>query len=154
MKLKGKVGWIIGIIETIIGFTCFLGAQIEILCNSRYTWRKPYTSYEIQVLMIKWTGIIFLISGIAWFCLKVYQVRYTDKHTQDVNSVVKKGGIIKCLNCGLSLTEDAERCPRCGKSVKGMLNNSVQGTYFCSKCGNSIKENELYCTKCGHKIIR
>lgn len=155
--MKKKVGWIIGTIETIIGFVCFLVAQMEISSNSRYTWRKPYTSYEAQVLMTKWIGIAFLVSGIIWLGLKVYQVRYTEKHVQEMNPVVKKGGIAKCLNCGLALTADAESCPRCGKTVKKISDNSANSfghTCFCSKCGNLITTNELFCPKCGQKIIR
>jgi len=154
--MKGKFGWIIGTIETIIGFLCFFIAQMEISSNSRYTWKKPYTSYEAQVLITKWIGIIFLISGVIWLCLKVYQARYTDKHTQELNPVVKKGGITKCLNCGLALTADAESCPRCGNTVKeisGSSGNSSEWTCFCSRCGNSIKANEIFCPKCGQKII-
>lgn len=155
--MKRKIGWIIGTIETIIGFVCFFVAQMEISSNSRYTWQKPYTSYEAQVVMTKWIGIIFLISGIAWLGLKVYQTRYTDKHTQEINPVVKKGGTTKCLNCGLVLTADAKSCPRCGKTVEEMSSksdNRSESTFFCSKCGNSIKTNETICPKCGQKIIR
>ena len=155
--MKGKIGWIIGAIEVIIGFAFFLVAQMEISSDSRYTWTKPYTSYEAQVLMIKWIGIVFLIGGICWLALKVYQARYTDKHTQEMNPVVKKGGTTKCLNCGLTLIANAVSCPRCGKTVKKISSNatnSFERTCFCSKCGNLVKQNELFCPKCGQKIIR
>lgn len=154
--MKGKIGWIIGTIETIIGFACFFVAQMEISSNSRYTWRKPYSSHEAQVLMTKWIGIAFLISGIVWLGLKIYQARYTNKHTQEMNPVVKNGGTTKCLNCGLALTAGAESCPRCGNAVKEISGNSNYGserTCFCGKCGNSIRADEQFCSKCGQKII-
>lgn len=155
--MKRTIGWIIGTIVTIIGFLCFFVAQMEISSNSRYSWTKPYTSYEALVLRTKWGGILFLILGILWLVLMVYQAKYTDKHIQEINPVLKKGGIRKCLNCGLDLTADAESCPRCGETVKEISSNfanSFESICFCSKCGNSIKAKELFCPRCGQKIIR
>ena len=153
--MKGKFGWIVGTIETIVGFTCFMVAQMEISSNSRYTWSRPYTSYEAQVLMTKWVGIALLISGIVWLGLKVYQTRYINSHVQEMDQVVRKGGTIRCSNCGINLTADIERCPRCRTAVKEVPNISTNRSHticFCSKCGNSINTNDAFCTKCGQKI--
>ena len=147
--MKGKIGWVVGTIETIVGFVFFIIAQIEISGNSRYTWTKPYTSYETQVLMVKWIGVLLLIYGIINLGLKVYQERYTEKHTQEMSSVVKRGGKSKCLNCGLALTADVECCPRCGKKIEDISGKSVR----CGKCGNLITEKETSCPKCGQRII-
>ena len=154
--MKKKIGWILGTIETIIGFAFFVAAQSEISSNSWYTFKKPYTEFEAQVIMTKWIGIAFLVSGIIWLALKVFQARYMDKHIQEMNSVITKGGLTKCLNCGLALTADAETCPRCGKAVKEAVISFVshsEGTCFCSKCGRAIASNEQFCPKCGQKII-
>ena len=115
--MKGKFGWIIGTIETIIGFIFFIISQVEVSSNSGYTWSKPYSTYEAQVIMLKWIGIILFISGIFWFILNLCQSSYTNKHTQEVNKITKKGGVLKCSNCGLTFTASTKQCPRCGKSA-------------------------------------
>ena len=115
--MKGKIGWIIGTLETIVGFVFFLNARIEISSNSWYTWRQPYSSYEAQVLMVEYIGIILLVCGIVDLAFKVYHTRYTNKHIQEIDQVVKNGGIIKCSNCGLTLAANVENCPRCGQKI-------------------------------------
>ena len=66
LSMKEKIGWIVGLIEVFAGFAFFLVAQTEISSNSRYTWRRPYTDYEQQVIMTKWIGLILLIVGIIF----------------------------------------------------------------------------------------
>lgn len=156
--MKGKILWILGVAETCIGFVLFVVAQMEISSNSRYTWRKPYTSYEAQVVMTKWIGIILLISGIVWLLLKIYQLRYTNTHTQEITPLSENGGSVKCPNCGLSLSADVKTCPRCGAVTTDeaqsytQQNSSVSN--FCSNCGNKVNANERFCPKCGQKISK
>lgn len=156
--MKGKFVWILGTLETIIGFGLFFAAQMEISSNSRYTWRKPYTSYEAQVIMMKWLGIILLVSGIIWLCLKVLQIKYTNTHTQEITPVIERGGVIKCSNCGLTLSADVENCPKCGNAVNVNKSNinAVENikVHFCSKCGNKVNPNEAFCSNCGQKISK
>lgn len=153
--MKGKFVWILGIFEIIIGFVLFFSAQMEISNNSWYTWCKPYSSHEMQVIMMKWIGIILLISGVVWICLKLYQTRYTNIHTQDITQMTKKGGVIKCSNCGLTLSADVENCPRCGNIIKANNDTTEKNiTYFCSKCGNKVNANETFCSRCGQKISK
>ena len=58
-SMKEKIGWIVGLIEVLVGFVFFCIAQAEISSNCRYTWRRPYTDYEQQVIMTYWT-ILFV----------------------------------------------------------------------------------------------
>ncbi len=115
--MKGKILWIIGIIEVIIGMAFYVTARVEIANNWRYTWTSPYTSYEMQVVMTKWIGLLLLVTGILLLGLKVYQTVYLNKHTQDVTAVTEKGGAIKCEKCGLMISANAEKCPKCGTKV-------------------------------------
>lgn len=155
--MKGKFVWILGTIETIIGFALFWSAQMEISSNARYTWRRPYTSYEAQVIMIKWIGIILLASGIIWLCLKMFQLKYTNTHTQEITPVIEKGGIITCPNCGLTLSADVENCPRCGsttKTKKSLNTTEKNVVHFCSNCGAKVNLTEVFCSNCGQKISK
>ena len=156
--MKGKFIWIIGILETIIGFVLFVSAQVEISVNSAYSWRQPYTTYEAKIVMMKWIGIALLFSGIIWIGLKLYQKRYTSKHIQEVNQVIKRGGANKCPNCGLSLSADVKNCPRCGNAVKSNTSDFSatvkESVHFCSNCGNQVSTSESFCPKCGQKISK
>lgn len=151
--MKNNVKSIIGIFVTVVGFLLFVMAQSEMSDNSRYTWSEPYSSYESQVIMMKWIGFILLISGITYFVLKWYQTIYTNKHVQDVNSVTKSEGTVNCCHCGLTVLADTKKCPRCGKSLEKSNNVKQSESCFCSQCGKQINKNEKFCSKCGNKIV-
>lgn len=150
------VGWVICILELIIGAVLFLTAQVDISTNSRYTFRKPLTDYEAQVLTMKWFGIFFLVSGIMWLIVKIYQTTYVNKHIQDnMNNsrVCQKAAI--CPGCGLQVASNGGTCPRCGfvfnaNSNTDILNKDEAG--FCINCGNPIAAGQLFCRNCGNKL--
>ncbi|MDE7424357.1 MAG: zinc ribbon domain-containing protein [Lachnospiraceae bacterium] len=152
--MKKCIGWIIGTLETLMGFFMFIVAKAEISSNSSYTWSRPYTSYEAQVIITKWVGIMLLVSGVIWIGQKLYQAIYTNKHIQDINQLTQRGGAIKCASCGLGISASVDICPRCGKVVeKGNTNNMKHGVIrFCGKCGSQINMGESFCSKCGNKI--
>lgn len=156
--MKGKFGWIFGALDTVVGFILLVAAQMEISSNPWYTWRKPYTSYEAQVLMVKWVGILLIVCGLIWLGLKVYQTRYTSNHIQEINPITKTGGAIQCPNCGLTLSAGVGQCPRCGNPVNAhkLPSNPVQGapSHYCSNCGSQVGESQSFCAKCGHKISK
>lgn len=156
--MKGKILWILGTVQAVIGFALFLTAQLEISGNPWYTWHRPYSSYEAQIIMMKWIGIILLISGISILGLKLYQLRYTSTHTQEITPVTKRGGSITCPGCGLTLSANIATCPRCGKAVQAVPSKSnaeQNGTLrFCSNCGNQVNTNGPFCPKCGQKISK
>ena len=118
MKKNTGLGWTIAVIVEIIGLILFITAKTEIAGDSYYTWTPPYTPYEARVLITKWIGLGLLIAGIVWEVLKVFQIRYTNNHTQEIDQVVKRGGITICVSCGLTLTADAVKCPRCGREIR------------------------------------
>lgn len=150
--MKKKIGWIIGFAESIVGFALFIAAQSEISANSWYTWRPPYTSYEAEVIMMKWIGLALLISGVVWIGLKFYQIKFINKHTEDINQVTEKGGAIKCAGCGLEVAASVKTCPRCGKTIATNGAEENKGS-FCGKCGNQVGKGQTYCPKCGNKIF-
>lgn len=153
--MKKGIGWIIGTFEVIIGFFMFIVAQAEISNNLSYSWRRPYTSYEAQVILTKWIGIILLFSGVIWIVQKLYQVMYTKKHIQEINQLTQRRNSVKCANCELEISESVNICPRCGEVVKKNNFNNIKydGIHFCGKCGNQISLSESFCTKCGNKIV-
>ena len=154
--MKGKFVWILSALEIVIGLVLFLSAQVEISSNPWYSWRRPYTPYEAQIILVKWIGIFLVISGIVWLCLKIYQLRYTDAHTQEISPTEGKGGIVKCSNCGLTLSSAAESCPRCGNAMINTNTNIAEKNVvqFCGKCGSKLSPSEMYCPNCGQKISK
>ena len=169
--MKKTAGWIIGSLELLIGFVMFVSAQIEISTNHHYTFRKPYTEYEMQVVLLKWLGIIFLISGIIWILLKLYQANYLSKHMQEIPHFNQSNSISSCPKCGLTITGNVSTCPRCGTAIHTAPVSVVTPSpmaqtipmsaptpqtnsekHFCSQCGNSINDNQVFCPKCGNKL--
>lgn len=150
--MKNKLGWIIGIFECIIGFLMFIIAQAEIVTNTDYTWSRPYTQFEAQIILIKWLGIILILSGIIWMALKIYQIVYADKYIKDVTPLMREGGTVKCSNCGLVISANMKVCPRCKIQVRD--EKRVENNYiFCSKCGFRIVKGTKFCSKCGNKVM-
>lgn len=85
--------------------------------DSSYSWRRPYSDYEQQVITTKWIGLVLLIGGGIWLGIRIYQYVYVNKHTQDLNEIAKLGGIAKCQTCGLTVTQNLTFCPRCGSAI-------------------------------------
>lgn len=152
--MKKGIGWVVSLGLTMIGFVVFIVSQTEISNNTSYTWRPPYTTYETQVVITKWVGILILISGICWFALLLFQAMYTNKHTQDITELTSKGGAVKCQSCGLSIAANISVCPRCGQLIgnNAVGNEQIASNSFCAKCGNKVNSEESFCPKCGSKI--
>ncbi len=49
--------------------------------------------------------------------------------------------LIKCSECGKSISDKAKACPNCG--------NPVEKELICSECGEIISKNDNVCKKCG-----
>ncbi|MCL0184476.1 hypothetical protein M2T59_30080, partial [Klebsiella pneumoniae] len=71
-----------------------------------YTFHKPFTNYELQVILFKWVGILLIVCGIFELVVKLIQKNYTNKHMQDsvIGTVNKTGNI--CPECALPITVD------------------------------------------------
>lgn len=52
--------------------------------------------------------------------------------------------LIKCPECGNSVSDNARNCPKCGYSFTKMK--------FCKYCGEKIPEDSVVCTKCGRQV--
>lgn len=107
---------IMGAISGIIGFVMFLSAQMVISTNSRYSWSKPYTSFEIETLSIKWIGLFLLISGILDIALIVISKYYGEKNIQDVN--IQQLTTTVCPNCNIPVNNNTTVCPKCKNSLR------------------------------------
>ena len=158
--MKKTIGWIIYVIDLIVGFSLFIAAQLEISTNSRYTFHKPLTKYELQVISFKWVGILLIVCGIFELVVKLIQKNYTNKHMQEsvIGTVNKIGNI--CPECALPITVDTIKCPRCGCSIKNnnvtnyQMNGigSMEKKRFCSNCGNAVDIEQKFCEVCGNKL--
>lgn len=120
--LKGKLLWILGGIEIWLGFSLLVAAQITIYDNPHYTWRRPYTSFESETILLKWIGIALLIFGIIDIALKIVQTRYKNNHIQEMSDSGGHAYSKVCPGCGLSVSSDLTKCPRCG-TVLDSVNN-------------------------------
>lgn len=100
-----------GAISSILGFILYLSARTTINANSRYTWSPPYTSYETEILTMKWIGIILLICGIIDLLLLVASQIYMNQNVQTLDNQLYQ--VTKCSNCGLQVRKTAVSCPRC-----------------------------------------
>lgn len=154
--MKKGIGWVLGLVDLFIGIIMLAIALTEI-DNSPwyYTWRPPYTSYELGLIMLKWAGILFILSGVIWIVVKLFQSSYTSRHTQDINPLTQNGGTVKCTNCGLQIAANVKVCPRCGQSTGtycGVAPQKREGAQFCEKCGNPVNPGASFCTKCGNRI--
>ena len=49
--------------------------------------------------------------------------------------------LIKCSECGQSVSDKASICPHCG--------NPLTPKVFCDECGNELSPNDRICPKCG-----
>lgn len=145
----------IAVIMLISGFIMWIIATMEMEANTRYTWTKPYTSYEAQVIMVKWVGILFLVYGLLDIGLSLFKIAYTNRHSQESSALTARGGATKCLQCGLAITGNVRRCPRCGNSTSNadLYSTGNMTSRFCQYCGQKLVPNGLFCTGCGKKII-
>ena len=147
---------ILGIIEGVAGIILFAVAQGEIWTNSRYTFTRPYTDYELNIILLKWCGILLIFSAVWIFIMMVYQNNYSDKHVKDITSTAARGGSRICPACGLPVSADISTCPRCKTILNDGKSRRIEtqkASLYCPACGNSISSGVKYCPKCGSKII-
>ncbi len=120
-----KFKTILGSIGIIIGFALFLSAQMVISTSTRYTFERPLTQYEIQILSLKWFGILFIIFGVLDIIL-VILAKKKEAEMQDPNDLTLNSG--KCPNCGLLVSDGTKICPKCKTVLKGDSQN-VKNNY-------------------------
>lgn len=51
--------------------------------------------------------------------------------------------LVKCKECGKSMSAQAKTCPHCG------IKNDVR---TCPECNNEVKEGDIYCKECGYPL--
>ena len=51
--------------------------------------------------------------------------------------------LIKCKECGESISSNAKSCPHCG------FKNDVK---ICPECGKKVKESDINCPSCGYPL--
>lgn len=106
-----KINAILGSIMGIVGMIMFFFAQSEIASNGRYTWEKPYTEFEVQVLSCRLIGILFIIMGVIDVALFIAQRIYINKTVQEIDSF--QTSVMLCPKCGLRISENTRICPKC-----------------------------------------
>ena len=78
--MKKIIMWIICIANFIFGIALFGAAQWEIATNSRYSFERPYTQYEIQIILYKWAGILFIVTGIILLVMNIIKQNDANKY--------------------------------------------------------------------------
>lgn len=116
--MKKQIRWIIACIDIAIGLFFYISAKNEMASSWMLTFRPPYTFYELVVILVKWAGILCIISGIIGIAWEVYHTKFVNIHIQDVDKVSQSGGTNRCEKCGLMLAASCEKCPRCGTYVR------------------------------------
>lgn len=53
---------------------------------------------------------------------------------------------MKCLNCGTTLEDEQEFCPKCG------IKKGERKVILCAKCNSEIQIGQKFCPKCGERI--
>lgn len=53
---------------------------------------------------------------------------------------------MKCLNCGTTLENEQEFCPKCG------IKKGERKVILCAKCNSEIQIGQKFCPKCGERI--
>ncbi|MCD7777863.1 MAG: hypothetical protein LUH47_05095 [Clostridiales bacterium] len=157
--------WIFAAIDLIFGFVIYNHA------SNMQIWYTLSGHSEIAGVL-KFLGVVCIISGIVFIFIPILKKIYTNKHVQDAAPHTEKGGFVKCLNCGLTVTANTSVCPGCGHAVgynkpnnilpknrpafESALQNSpmeMPAVGFCSSCGCKIESpDEYYCINCGNKI--
>mgnify|MGYP004463093753 FL=1 len=84
--MKKIIMWIICIINLILGIALLGAAQWEIATNSRYSFERPYTQYEIQIILYKWAGILFIVTGIILLVMNIIQHNNPNKYGQSLKT--------------------------------------------------------------------
>lgn len=106
-----KVICAIGVICLAIGLAMWVSSNMEIAAHTRYTWEKPYTQFEAQVLATKYIGIVLLISGAVDILLTIISTAYTSRTIQD-----KQGNpaeFLICPKCHCKTITGNASCPNC-----------------------------------------
>lgn len=115
-----KATLIFGCISSFLGLVMVFIARIEMASNSRYTWTRPYSSYEAGFVLLQMIGILFLVWGVVDVLTYLFSVKYTSNKIQDVNTI----SIIKCPKCGISLDSKTKICPKCKTIIKENKNEN------------------------------
>ena len=107
---------IIGAICVVIGLILFVTARGE-MSNSHYTFRPPYTAYEVGVLFRFFIGACLLGSGIVDLIVVFISKSHEDRNMQtpyDGSSSL----FSDCPKCGLKMSNSSTKCPKCGVKLK------------------------------------
>lgn len=59
--------------------------------------------------------------------------------------------LIKCKNCGKTISSAAKKCPNCGSEVES--NIELRGNLICPECGEKINYITSSCTECGFPFM-
>ncbi len=118
---------VVGIVMMIIGFfmSIFSGTVIHSdLIRHRYSYSPPFTDHETAMMILIFIGIIVILTGIGLIIASIVSQRSKDKINRLQN--IGADGLSKscCIKCGLNLTPNATKCPRCGNIIEKENNNA------------------------------
>ena len=107
---------IIGVVCVVIGLILFASARGEMSSNSYYTFKPPYTSYEMGVLARLLLGVGLLASGIGDLIMAYISRKHESNNIQTPYG--SNGLFADCPKCGLKMSNTSTKCPKCGTKLK------------------------------------
>ncbi|MDO5521827.1 MAG: hypothetical protein Q4G58_15140 [bacterium] len=135
--MKKGVASVVRLLALLLGLLLFffgiykcVGACMEIANSKIYTFKAPYSSYELSILNDKWIGLGCIVVGLIILIAMLTIIIYRNKHIQNSDGLYSQTNMVKCNSCGLSVSIGLAICPRCGMALSnytmpGSMNNSA-----------------------------
>lgn len=122
--LARRIRWMLPAIVSVIGLALLLTAQAEIAAHPSYNWSNPSYSwsysqaeYIVEVLRIKYIGILLLVCSLPSAVLAFFDNKKHAEAVKAMETYYLRGGIVVCPHCGLSVLGEVGNCPRCGEEI-------------------------------------
>ena len=112
-KVMGYAGSIGAIILGLIMFVVGYALQED---SFGYTFRPPYTPYEMLVLFFKFGGVILLILRVVMLVLLIVANRYVSQNIKEMHNGPTE--FLTCPVCHCKTTPDSAECPNCHYQFK------------------------------------
>lgn len=122
--LARRIRWMLPAIVSVIGLALLLTAQAEIAAHPSYNWSNPSYSwsysqaeYIVEVLRIKYIGILLLVCPLLSAVPAFFDNKKHAEAVKAMETYYLRGGIVVCPHCGLSVLGEVGNCPRCGEEI-------------------------------------
>lgn len=109
---------IVGYLLTFFGASGTVGSIMYIMNDRRYSYRVPFTSHETTFMTICIISFIVLITGIMTIIFSVIKNKNQAKLDSLTGTVGGAPIGNSCPNCGLNVSPNCTKCPKCNYDLK------------------------------------